>query len=354
MVDYNQFQVGGVVHPLSTSSANSLLQDADPVLFYALDFWAYVINTYEGPRLLQALTAAGITAPQGRPITSAVMATYPYEPLPEYLEHQMRLPFLAAYRTDVQTEWETVGWEVDSTALEVLYCLPPLDAAGAERILPILNAIKQALRRKTTDAWDPGYTPPGGVLGDQFDSAPYANVEEIGFGEDRRRTGGLLRMGQHGWLQGVGDLHFPTLRLRAYVRERDAYNPTQGGPSKFAGADITGNVLADDGTRVLATSSAVVQASTQGPPTIASLSVTSGTSLGGTSTTLTGTLFLSGPPQVYFGPATDPQYAASVSYGSSTSLTVTTPAMQGAGTVDVTVVNRGGQAATLKQAFTFT
>jgi IPT/TIG domain len=350
--DYGQFQVGASTQPLPTSSENSLLRDADPALFYFLDFLTYVINTYPGPRLIEALTSAGIRMPGGNVVPpSAVAQAYPYEPLPQQLENQFQFPLLCVYRKEVDTEWHSIGYEHDITNLGVLYVLPPMDAAGTEQIIPIFKTVASALRRKTTDAWDPGYAPPGGNLGDQFSSALYANVEEIGFGEyGARGSRTKTRMGVHGFLESAGNLYFPCLRLNAYVVERDMNNPTLNGPSKFDGADINLSLDAEDGTSV----PNVVQVSVQRSPTITGLSVTSGPVAGGTTVVITGTLFLSGPPHVYFGPSTAPQYAASVTYTTSTSVTVTTPAMQGAGPVDVTLTNRDGQTATLPQSFTFT
>jgi hypothetical protein len=352
--DYSAFQVGNVVQPISTTSTNPLLQDADPALYYALDFWTFVIVNYPGPRLVQALTNAGVFY-ANQAIAAAVAQSYPWAPLPEQLENQFRFPLLCAYRKKGQTNWRSVGYETDSWSIELQYILPPMNAAQTEQVIPIFNAIAQALRRKSTDGWDPAYTPPGGVLGDQVWSAPYANVEEAGFGTDRYPQKNQSDFAEIVWLQSgeAGDIYFPTLTMQGYFRERDMYKTSLAGPSKFAGADITGNLKADDGTVLPATATTVVQASTQNPPTISSLSATSGTFNGGTSVTITGTLFLSGPPTVYFGPASDPQYAASVTYNSPTSLTVTTPAMQGAGTVDVTVVNRDGQSGTLPLSFTF-
>ena len=348
MTDYNIFQVGGVLYPLAAPGAQSTLQIADPALYYALDFWTYVIRTYCGTAITTAFSNAGLTVP-----SSAVVQAYPYEPLPEYLENQIQFPALFAYRKTARTEWHSVGFEQDVIALEVVYVLPTLKAAEAEIILPVLPAIAKALRRKTTDGWDPGYTPPGGSLGDQPWAAAYANVSEIGFGEYTGRERSVQRLGEFGYLEGVGNLYFPTVTLSAYVVERDMYNPTSGGPSKFVGADITGNVKTADGTKVIATASTLSQASTQGAPTVASLSVTTGSAAGGTSTVLTGTLFLPGAV-VFFGPAASPTYAPSVTWNSSTSITVTTPAALGAGAVDVTVLNPDGQSGTLPASFTYT
>jgi hypothetical protein len=339
---------------VGTLSANSLLRDADPSVFYLIDFLQYVINTYIGPRLMQEVVAADSTI--ATKIPSAIAQAYSYEPMPEFLENQVQLPGLFVYRTRAQTEQWTVSHDHDIVSVQIDYVLPPLDSAGCERLLPILSAIAQALRKKVTDAWDPGYTPPGGTLGQTFTDPSLANLQEVGFGSaiEKKVAGTSSEFYRIGRLPGMGNLWFPTLTLSAYFIERDEYAPTIGGPSKLAGVDLTGNVKGDDGTVVPAASVALVQASTHGPPTITSLSVATGSAAGGTSVVITGTLFLSGPPRVFFGPPGAPQYAASVTYTSSTSLTITTPAMQGAGTVDLTILNRDGQSVTSPAAFTFT
>jgi hypothetical protein len=348
MTDYNQLQVGGLVLPLTTSGGNSLLQDADPALFQALSFWSWVIDNYVGARLVTAMSLANLKWPNAS-IMSAVAQRYPWDPIAAKGENQFQFPLFAAYRKRIDTEWITAAWEHEATTLEILYVLPPLDAAQAEQIVPIFTAIEKALRKKTSDGWDPGYTPPGGSLGQQWTAL--ANVEEAGIGEYRgfkTRAGGQVHAGDHGKLEWGGDLYFPCLRLNAYIVERDMYNPDIGGPQKFAGGDINLGLQASDGTSI----PNVVQVSTQGAPTITSLSVPSGPVAGGTSTTLTGTLFLAGCA-VYFGPPSGALYAPSVTFNSSTSVTVTTPAVQGVGTVDTTIVNRDGQAFTLPASFSF-
>ena len=117
----------------------------------------------------------------------------------------------------------------------------------------------------------------------------------------------------------------------------------------FAGADITGNLVADDGTTI----SPFVQASTQQAPTISSLGTTSGAVTGGTSVTVTGTLFLAGF-SAYFGPASSPSYCTTTSYSSATSIGLVTPAVPDRGIYDLTVINRDGQKVVFPQCFTFT
>jgi len=321
---YASFGVAAAVEPLSTSSANTLLQDADPALFYCLDFLSWVIANHPGPRLIQAAAAAGA------PITQAVAQRYPYDPGPYFDREQFKFPLLAIYRTRSKYHWKRVGWDSDACDFELLYALPPMMAAQAERVLPILRAVESSVRHKTTYGFDPGYTPPGGSAGQQ----PWAlaKIEEIDF------NGGIM-----GHIEGTGNLWFPSLRMQGTFVERDMY---VSNGNKFAGGDITADLAAPDGTKI----DPFVQVATQQAPTITSLSVTTGPASGGTSVTITGTLFLSGPPAVLFGN----QAATSVVWNSATSVTCVTPAMSGAGTVGVTLVNRDGQSATLANGFTFT
>lgn len=90
-----------------------------------------------------------------------------------------------------------------------------------------------------------------------------------------------------------------------------------------------------------------------GPPTLSALSPSSGSSLGDTSVTLTGTEFNPGAT-VSFASSTSAAQATVTSISSSgTSITALTPAGI-YGLVSVTVTNPGGLSATLANAFTFT
>ena len=102
----------------------------------------------------------------------------------------------------------------------------------------------------------------------------------------------------------------------------------------------------------------IVQLATQPAPTVASVSPSSGTQAGGTSVTITGTGFdvawrargASSEPQVLFGN----MRATNISVVSATSITCTTPAALGNGSVSVAVFNGDGQAGDLASAFTYT
>jgi hypothetical protein len=331
---YSSFGVGAELEPLPTALTNSLLRDADPALYYALDYFAYLITTFPGPRLLaQALD------PQigGLTIAKAVAQKYSDAPQQNFLSNQYAFPLLCCYRTHTLTGKFTAGWGHDRGHIEVVYALPQLTPGQLEKIGPIRKAIASTLREKTMQGFDPGYTPPGGVAGGVVWAA--AGVERIGWGDPYRDN---AEWAYYGHLEGAGEQLFPCIRMQGFIVERDTYISSG---TKFAGGDVNIDLVTPDGAKV----SNFVQASTQQPPTVTSLSVGTGPVAGGTSTTITGTLFLKAPV-VLFGntPATN------VVWNSATSITCTTPAVSGAGTLGVVVVNTDGQSGFLANAFAFT
>jgi hypothetical protein len=333
------WQVGAVVEPL-VYSGQGLLKDADPFIYYALDFWSWVITNYPGPAFMQAVQAASVLS-----ITAPVAQRYPYLPQAQFLSNQFKFPLLCVGRKNGLTGRKTSGWEHDRSLFDLLYVLPPLDAAQTEALLPIFPEIHRTLRHATTYSSAPAYAPPGGTQGQSPWGLSFASVESVGWGDPFRDPAEDVN---YGFLEGAGDLLFPCLRMSGYAVERDMYNPTAEGAVKFTGGDITVALEASDTTTV----TPFVQVSTQQAPTITSLSVTTGPAAGGTTTVISGTLFLQGTPTellVYFGTV----QATSVAWVSSTAIMVTTPQMQGSGTVAVTVQNPDGQQATLADAFTF-
>jgi IPT/TIG domain len=329
--DYGPFEVGGTLQPLPTSSGNSLLRDADPPVFYALDYFSYLITTYAGPRLMNAVQMAGL----GSVIQSPVAQQYPILPQPFFQSNQFRFPLLCVARTGASTRRHTAGWESDRWTFDVLYVLPPLTEGQSELMLPVRKAVYDALRHKATQGFDPGYTPPGGTIGQQ----PWAlcGVESIGFGHELNEAKSV----EYGALEGTGNIYFPSIRMLGYFVERDMYVPAA---NKFAGADMEIDLLGPDGS----VAQHFMDLATQQAPSVTSIAPTGGTIAGGTSVTLTGTLFLPAP-RVLFGP----YRATSVTWNSATNITATTPAISGPGTVSVTIQNRDGQAGSLQNAFTY-
>jgi hypothetical protein len=105
---------------------------------------------------------------------------------------------------------------------------------------------------------------------------------------------------------------------------------------------LTCGACGDDGT-----TNGPINGPTSQPPTVSSINPTSGTTLGGTAVTVTGTNFASGA-SLTLGAVS----ATNVSVSSSTTLTGTTGA-RAAGRVEVVVRNPNGQSSTLGNGFEY-
>jgi hypothetical protein len=332
LVPYGAFQRGAVSFPLPLGSGgDTLLQDADPAIYFILDYFQFEVRNFIEDRLVQDAALAELGGMQG--ILHGVGETCSFDPEPFLSQDQFSFPLLGVWRKTTQWRQETASYEGSKTEISVLYAFQPMTAGQMERLAPTLHALAEMFSHQTTQGWDPLYTPPGGYEGEQPWALALAGIEEIGL------TGCTYgRMPVKG-----ADMVFPAVLIDGYIIERDNYVKTGG---TYAGADITAGIVATDGTLV----SPIAQVSNQQPPTIATLSTTTGPHAGGTAVTITGTLFLQGQLMVTFG-----AYAAtSIVWVNSTTITCVTPAMQGAGVVGVSVVNHDGQSAYLASAFNFT
>lgn len=319
--DYGAFANAGATYPLDPASAQTLLRDADPAIFFALDFFSFLITHYVGDRLIAAAKGANFASS----IPAAVVQRYPWDPDLELVGNQFKFPLLSIARRVSTHKRKTIGWEDDRSTFDLLYALPPLMGGQAEAVLPILRAVSVVLRHGTTQSFDPAYAPPGGNLGDSPWAVPFAGVEEFGFDSST-----------YGTMPGTGTLKFPALIMSGYIVERDFRLPGDA----FAGGDITAALGGVDGP-------VMAQQATQQAPTITSVSPATGASAGGTVVTITGTLFLPGAT-VLFGSL---HVLATVT---TTTLTCAAPPAGGPGVVDVTVINGDGQTTTARGAFSYT
>lgn len=157
MVDYQSFSHGSVDFPLA-ASGDSLLRDADPPMFYLLEFYRAVIEKHVGPRLLAEAIAVGMVD-----INRAVAETLPIDPEQYVTELQVGFPLLAACRR--KTRFDYIGIKKAATStIDVSYVLPPLTAGYAERLMPVLHAVAACLDSRTERAMDPSYRPTGSSL----------------------------------------------------------------------------------------------------------------------------------------------------------------------------------------------
>lgn len=232
MTDHASFKFGGTTFPLTASTANSLLKDVDPALYYLLDYFAAVIQIHLGSRIAAECLAGGIT------VSSSVANKIPLDPSPYLAESQYKFPLLAAYRENsVDSEHSTVLYH-DSTEVGVQYILPPLSAGQAERLLPILRGVKAVLTNRTVQGFDPNYN--SGAL-----VWTLSGIEEI-----------QVTKSSYGKYDFGGKLVFPTLRMGFVVKEINSL--PAGDLEDLEGLDI--NLDLTDGT---STVSDVVQTSTE-------------------------------------------------------------------------------------------
>jgi hypothetical protein len=346
VADFGVQQIAGTTLPLLITSGNTFLQDADPVMYFVADYLGAMINTYAGARFVAEVStpSMGLGASQGAPlpITAGVGTVFTHDPRKYLLAGQFnKFPLLALYRMTTQYEWKRIGWETDKCAIGLDYVMPPLTTGQIQVASPMLRAVEMIVRHMTAQSFDPTYTPPGGLLGQSPFGAGFANLEEIGWDK-----------GKYGMWEGpANSLGFAAVHMEGFVRERDMLpSEALSGRVKFAGADVEHDLTADDQTTI----APFVNLSTYQAPTVTSVSPAAGGIAGGTSVTLTGTLFLQAPsPRVYFGNLDQLHAATNVSWVNATTITCTSPAVSGPGTLPVTVVNGDTQIGSLKNAFTY-
>ncbi len=198
-MDGGTFNYGGVSFPLTASTSNTLLQDADPVLYWALQFYASVLTTHMGDRLLAVAQDADA------PITAAVQYTTPLDPVPWLLEEHFRFPLLALYRISGKNGMRTYNWSHETTKLGIAYILPPLTAGQAEAVAPILSTIPLIIANRTQQGFDPAF-----MSGAKVWSGAFAGLENIDAPVE----------GTFGMFPGVGDLAFPAWTGTITVNER--------------------------------------------------------------------------------------------------------------------------------------
>ena len=163
------FNYGGLSFPLATPSANTLLQDADPAIYWALDYLSTMLATHIGARLVAEAAACGASE-----ITAAVRSTVPFDPARVLTSQQFKLPMLAVYRIRDRYQRITAAWSHEEATWGVTYVLPPLRDDQLERLWPIVHAAAIVLHNRTEQGHDPAYRSNALVWSD------LAHVERIG------------------------------------------------------------------------------------------------------------------------------------------------------------------------------
>lgn len=151
--DYQSLRVGNLRTPLTITSGQTLLQDADPSLYNLIGFFEAVIRIHLGARFNQAVQAAGLPELDGYVVASTV----PYDPAYYLTEAQFPFPILACYRLDSKVIERTRHYSQKISTWGFDYVLPPLSAGQAEQLLPILAAVESVLLDRIDRGFDPSY-----------------------------------------------------------------------------------------------------------------------------------------------------------------------------------------------------
>ncbi len=219
MADYDSFQYGGVVYPLTSSTSNSLLKDADPALYWTLQYFEGVLETHLKPRLIAQAALCGAA------INNAVESAIGFDPGPFLYEHQgIRFPLLALYRTQTTYGDRTVVWENMTSLWECVYVLPSLNWAQAEKLLPCLHAVEHILTNRTSQGWDNTV-----LSGAEVFDYEHAGIEKITF-----------REGRYGRFEEVQGIRYHAWFSTIEVAER--VMPYAGEIDSLAGVDLHVNV----------------------------------------------------------------------------------------------------------------
>jgi hypothetical protein len=326
--DYGTFEFGATALPLTSSTTNSLLLDADPAIAFALDFFAWGIGHYVGARLLAQAALDGLNLP------SAVGLKVSIEPSPFLYSDQFKFPILALYRKHETWDEHTAVWDKSTSHWVLSYVLPPLTPLQQDHLNPILRSVAEVVRRLAHQGYDPGYLSGASVWDVSNAGIQRARLIESGYGSyEPIDTNGL---------------YYRALNATVEVLEREM--PVTDAFEAFTGADAALDVKDPAQHTVV---SDVVDLATGAAPTVTGVSPDHGTKAGSTSITIAGTGFVPGTtPTVLVGnlPAT------SVVVVDSTSITCATPAHDAFSTfaADIEVTNIDGQSGTLSAGYTFT
>lgn len=147
------FKVGGINSPLPASTSNSLLKDADPVIYYMLQFFAAVLNLHMGSRWNAEVALAGRSDLSNLTVNHKL----PYDPVPYLQENQYKFPLLACYRKSETYAELTSAWYNITSNLHIIWIMPPMSAGQMERLAPFMSHVARTIVDRTEQGLDTNY-----------------------------------------------------------------------------------------------------------------------------------------------------------------------------------------------------
>lgn len=223
-------RLGGATYPLSGSQENSILRDADPAIFYILDFFEWAIGFYIGERWGVQVNAARL-----RNAPRPVMYATPIDPAPYLTEEHFKFPLLAVYRPSTETSDWSIPIRLDKSTIRADWILPPLTAGQAEQLVPFLRAVTGILNQLCDNGCDEDYTPPGGAAGDCFCDKAQAGIDKLEMVE-----------ATYGLYEGAGEQAFHCVSMRFVTNETIDNGDVSTVLENFEGADGTIKNVASD------------------------------------------------------------------------------------------------------------
>lgn len=168
MSEGGAFAQGSAQFPLTSDVTNTLLRDADPALYYTIEYFKSVLTTYLNDRFVQEITRASVTT-----MSSIVQTTTHFDPalyLPQFLQS---FPLLAVFRQSSKYSRKTHSWmHIDSQWAVYLILAPLKQWVQPQALHPIFHAAESVLVDRIENMFDPSFT--GGA-----EVWKLAGVEEI-------------------------------------------------------------------------------------------------------------------------------------------------------------------------------
>lgn len=148
------FKYGNVQSPLDGYDGYSSLIKLDPCLYYMLDYYSTTITSHTRNAWNYYCNILGKTELINKPVAYNL----PYDPLPFEQSTFFEFPLLAIYRQSNKYEYKTFVYDHIISKFNLIYVMPPLDAASTEVLYPFLTHIARIIQDKTESNADPTYS----------------------------------------------------------------------------------------------------------------------------------------------------------------------------------------------------
>lgn len=181
MSEDGYFTFGHFQAPLTASTANSALYDCDYTLYTLIAYYKFCFETYLQDRWNEEVVAANLPELAG----SIVSYVLPYDPIPYLKQIQSKFPLLAIFPIQEEFSHKTVIHDSVKVSFQILWVMPPIEAAQAERLMPFRRAVAKTLRNRTNHKFDPGFRngeqvwEVAGIESIDFQSASYGSIENL-------------------------------------------------------------------------------------------------------------------------------------------------------------------------------